>query len=81
MLVSSVKTALVIMTKRMTIGSGAPMVKRRKVAMVLDKSDAYALSEIKRRQNESMLFTLNPSAIAKPAPCSINTPQGNVFDR
>ncbi len=26
-------------------------------------------------------FTLKPSAIAKPAPCNINTPHGNVFDK
>jgi hypothetical protein len=26
-------------------------------------------------------FTLNPSAMAKPAPCNINTPHGNVLDK
>lgn len=40
LLVNSVKNALVMITKRMTISFGAPIIKRRKVAMVLDKSDA-----------------------------------------
>jgi hypothetical protein len=40
LLVTSVKIALVIITKRITIIFGAPIIKRRNVAIVLDKSDA-----------------------------------------
>jgi hypothetical protein len=32
-------------------------------------------------KNILFILTLKPSAIAKPAPCNINTPQGNVFDK
>jgi hypothetical protein len=40
LLVNSVNIALVIITKRITIIFGAPIIKRRNVAIVLDKSDA-----------------------------------------
>jgi hypothetical protein len=41
LLVNSVKNALVMITNRMTISFGAPIIKRRNVAIVLDRSDAY----------------------------------------
>jgi hypothetical protein len=40
LLVNSVNTALIIITTRMMTVCGAPTIKRRKTAMVLDKYDA-----------------------------------------
>ncbi len=81
LLVNSVKIALVIITKRITINFGAPIINRRNVAIVLDKSEAYKNSIKIFKKMTIEFFTLKPSAIAKPAPCNINTPQGNVFDK
>ncbi len=69
-----------MITKRITISFGAPIINRRNVAMVLDKSDAWR-NHFVILSNQKLSFTLKPSAIAKPAPCNINTPQGNVFDK
>lgn len=52
LLVNSVKNALVMITKRMTTSLGAPIIKRRNVAIVLDKSDAYRYISSIRNENK-----------------------------
>lgn len=83
LLENSVKTALNIVTKSTIIVFELPTRKPRKVAKVFAKSDALNRKEKSLSKGIFRIlffFTLKPSAIARPAPCSIKTPQGNVSE-